>query len=315
MRNNSLFEQAALCVNNSIESFVISVLPNGIKRGHEYIALNPTRSDSSLGSFGINLINGKWADFATGDKGGDIISLYAYLCGLSQYEAAKAIVGGDIITSYVLQPLKSTATAQVSNSKYYKKIWQESHCAENSLVTEYFKSRCIAGAIPPTIRYHHKLYHKPTGFHFPAMVAAVTVWPHIEVSAIHRTYLKPDGTGKANVAPNKMMLGSVKSGAVRLSNPSSKLILTEGIETALSVAMSTGLPTWATLSTSGMLNVEVPPLEITQKIIIAADNDNAGIGAANKLADRLLSAGYGVQIAMPPEGMDFNDLLQGQNNE
>lgn len=63
-------------------------LPDGRVEGHEYVARNPTRSDQRSGSFCINLRNGRWADFATGDRGGDVVSLAAYLAGLSQIEAA-----------------------------------------------------------------------------------------------------------------------------------------------------------------------------------------------------------------------------------
>lgn len=63
-------------------------LPDGRVEGHEYAARNPTRSDKRCGSFCINLKNGKWADFATGDSGGDVISLAAYLAGISQSQAA-----------------------------------------------------------------------------------------------------------------------------------------------------------------------------------------------------------------------------------
>ncbi|MDA0781242.1 MAG: toprim domain-containing protein [Rickettsiales bacterium] len=268
-----------------------------------------------MGSFKVNLVSCEWSDFATGDAGGDLVSLYAYLKGISQYQAARELLGNaKNIIPFAPKVPKAPKVNENSLSDYVGKIWRG--CGgDNSIVAAYLKSRGITGAIPPTIKEHSSLYHKPSNSKHPAMVAAVTIWPNKTILGLHRTYIKPDGSGKANIEPNKMMLGSVKGGAVRLSKPSSKLILAEGIETALSVAMSTGLSTWATLSTSGMLNVEVPPLEITQKIIIAADNDKAGIGAANKLADRLLSAGYRVQIAMPPEGMDFNDLLQGQNNE
>ena len=68
-----------------------SVLPNGKARANEWVALNPTRADRKLGSFRINLKTGKWADFATGDKGGDLISLVAYCTNSSQLESAKAI--------------------------------------------------------------------------------------------------------------------------------------------------------------------------------------------------------------------------------
>jgi hypothetical protein len=53
------------------------------------VALNPRRQDSHPGSFKVNLRTGRWADFATGDKGGDVISLLAYLKGISQSEAAR----------------------------------------------------------------------------------------------------------------------------------------------------------------------------------------------------------------------------------
>ena len=67
------------------------LLPGGILENREYITLNPTRLDKNLGSFRINVYTGKWADFATGDKGGDFISLFAYVKGISQTEAALAV--------------------------------------------------------------------------------------------------------------------------------------------------------------------------------------------------------------------------------
>ena len=66
-------------------------LPDGKLSGHEYSALNPTRQDSKRGSFSINISTGKWADFATGNKGGDLISLAAYLFKIKQLEAAKRL--------------------------------------------------------------------------------------------------------------------------------------------------------------------------------------------------------------------------------
>ena len=66
-------------------------LPGGVRDGDEYTALNPTRIDRHLGSFRINLRTGRWADFATGDKGTDVISLAAYLAEITQYEAARRL--------------------------------------------------------------------------------------------------------------------------------------------------------------------------------------------------------------------------------
>ncbi len=66
-------------------------LPDGAVRGHEFVARNPRRADRTAGSFSVNLNTGRWADFATGDAGGDVISLAAYLGGISQGDAARRL--------------------------------------------------------------------------------------------------------------------------------------------------------------------------------------------------------------------------------
>lgn len=59
--------------------------------GDNLLALNPTRADRKIGSFGINVRTGAWADFATDDRGGDIVSFYAYLHGVRQIDAAREL--------------------------------------------------------------------------------------------------------------------------------------------------------------------------------------------------------------------------------
>ena len=191
------------------------------------------------------------------------------------------------------------------------RIRHESIRAEGTIVETYLRSRGIQGAISSTLKFHPSLFHNSRTYH-PAMVAAVTLWPSKTVAGVHRTYLTGDGTDKAILSPNKMMLGLIKGGATRLSSPGSKLILAEGIETALSCFCATNIPTWSCLSASGMIDIVVPPLEITQEIIICADGDNAGQKAAYKLAERLHRTGYGVRMAPSPQGQDFNDVLRGK---
>jgi hypothetical protein len=67
------------------------LLPDGAIEGREYSALNPRRADRHRGSFSINVRTGRWADFATDDKGGDPISFVAYLENCSQLEAARRL--------------------------------------------------------------------------------------------------------------------------------------------------------------------------------------------------------------------------------
>jgi hypothetical protein len=74
-----------------IRGVLARFLPGGKVVRREYVVRNPKRSDRHLGSFSINMTTGKWSDFATGDGGGDIIALVAYLKDISQYEAAKGL--------------------------------------------------------------------------------------------------------------------------------------------------------------------------------------------------------------------------------
>jgi hypothetical protein len=64
----------------------------GRTEGAEYVALNPRRVDHHPGSFRVNTRTGRWADFAvTGVRGGDVVSLAAYLAGIGRVEAAERL--------------------------------------------------------------------------------------------------------------------------------------------------------------------------------------------------------------------------------
>lgn len=81
---NHINAEALLC----LEAVCRRLLPDGRREGREYLALNPRRGDRRLGSFKINLKTGLWADFSSGDKGSDPVSLVAFIEGCKQGEAA-----------------------------------------------------------------------------------------------------------------------------------------------------------------------------------------------------------------------------------
>jgi hypothetical protein len=112
---------------------------------------------------------------------------------------------------------------------------------------DYLRGRGITIPVPPSVRYHPACKHTDTGLLLPCMVAAIQA-PDRSITAIHRTFIRDDGQGKAGVAKAKMMLGNVAGGAVRLAYAGPKMIVAEGLETALTVQEATGLPTWAVLS-------------------------------------------------------------------
>lgn len=64
-------------------------LPGGERCGHEYVCGSLAGGKGS--SCSINLVSGKWADFASDEKGNDLLSLYAAIHGLSQGKAAAEV--------------------------------------------------------------------------------------------------------------------------------------------------------------------------------------------------------------------------------
>ncbi|SFH52556.1 hypothetical protein SAMN04488020_12011 [Palleronia marisminoris] len=86
------FTTVNMACRQNLPSLLTAWLPDGRRVGDEWTARNPTRADRRPGSFKINIQTGRWADFATGDKGGDPVSLYAYLNGLSQGQAARELI-------------------------------------------------------------------------------------------------------------------------------------------------------------------------------------------------------------------------------
>lgn len=166
----------------------------------------------------------------------------------------------------------------------------------------------------PPLRFHPRCWH-PTALRLPAMLAAVTVGQ--EVVAIHRTYLAEPGK-KATVEPQKAMLGPVMGGAVRLAAGAGPLVVAEGIETSLSVAMalSDASPrVWAALSAGGMAALRLPE-EQPGELAIAPDGDAAGRSAAAELARRAHGLGWRVRVMEPPTGgRDWNDVAMEAAHE
>ncbi len=95
------FERIAREAAPRAETIVSRWLPDGRREAGEWVARNPRRADRKPGSFKVNIRSGRWGDFATGDKGGDLISLAAYLFDLDQAEAARRVADMLGVSLYV----------------------------------------------------------------------------------------------------------------------------------------------------------------------------------------------------------------------
>lgn len=184
--------------------------------------------------------------------------------------------------------------------------WNAAKPIHGTLAETYLRSRGINCTLGESLRFHSSCWH-PSGQKFPAMVALVEGAGRL---AIHRTYLRADGMGKALIEPAKAMLGSVTGGAVRLSDGADKLIVCEGIETGLSLLSGLvrgSVSVWAALSTSGMKALSLPQSPST--LTVAIDGDAAGQNAGNALAARADDLGWYVLMLKAPLGSDWNDIL------
>ena len=191
-----------------------------------------------------------------------------------------------------------------------KRLWKEAQPIAGTVAEAYLRGRGITCPLPRTLRFHPDAWHGPTARRYPAMVAAVQ---GAGAAAVHRTYLRADGLGKAGIDPAKAMLGATAGGAVRLADGPSRLVVVEGIESGLSLlcGLLDGPATaWAALSTSGLRGLRLPPQP--SRLTIATDGDKPGRDAAHALAERAHALGWKVGILDPGTGADFNDILTGK---
>jgi hypothetical protein len=204
-----------------------------------------------------------------------------------------------------------TSEPTISPHNMVRALWRRTTAVQGPfippIVVDYLRvARGYTGTIPTVLRQLQAAKH-PSGTFTPAMVALVQ---HADGGpvAVHRTFLRADGSGKADLDPNKMTLGPSKGAAVQLAPVGAVLAIAEGIESALSYMQATGVPTWAALSAVGIRNLILPP--DVAEVIIAADPDPVGVMAARAAARRWLDEGRRVSIARPPIGFDFNDLAR-----
>jgi hypothetical protein len=151
----------------------------------------------------------------------------------------------------------------------------------------------------------------------PAMVAAVVDASGVLTGA-HLTFLAADGGGKApDLSPARKMVGTVGGGFVPLA-AGSRLVVAEGIESALSAWDAIGGPAQgfgcvAALSAGGVAALNWPAT--VRDLIIAPDRDpsDAGERAAQALAQRAWGSGLVVAFLRPPAGFsDWNDAAQAE---
>jgi putative DNA primase/helicase len=308
-------------LRDSAGQWVPSHFPNGRRNDDEWRLAN-IRGDAprKQGSCVITLKGehaGDWIDF-DGNEGGGPLSTLEHATGLSGralFQYAAELVGWTpndrTVTSSRPVPLvQKTRDRKAAGEIDF--ILSRTEPVPGSRAETYLRSRGLTAPQTPDLLFHLDVTYWDTKTGHPAMIAIVRDVSG-ERTAIHRTYLQPDGSGKADVKKPRMMLGPVAGNTVHLGEISEAGVIgiAEGIETGLSVMTACpDLPVWAALSAGNMAKVRLPPE--AARIILLADHDTskAGIRAARKAAQRFVLEGRKVWIATPSKaGEDFNDLL------
>ncbi len=169
------------------------------------------------------------------------------------------------------------------------------------------------------------------GPRFPAILSAMRA-PAGMVTAVHCTFLDPLTPAKMIVGKDenaKLMFGEAKGAMIRISNgpeglppetarEAHPLILCEGVEDGASLGGACPeARVWAAGSLSAMAGAPVW-LDCVSAIVVSRDNDWANRAAQKQfeqVMDTLAEAGKPLTTIASHIGKDFNDLMQGDEDD
>lgn len=193
------------------------------------------------------------------------------------------------------------------------RIWKEARQPAESPVARYLAGRGLdlVDDIHEVLRFHPACPF--AGDRTRAMVALVRNIVSNEPQAVHRTALSLDGQKVEVNGKDRLALGSIRGGAVKLTadeEVTNCLGIAEGVETALSLRCLPEFgasPVWSLLNAGGIASF--PALPGIECLWIAVDDDPAGRGASELCADRWRSAGKEVFLVQATaSGADLNDV-------
>lgn len=345
-------------------------IPDLTTLGDERVGPCPRIGCGGEDRFSINVRKGVWRCRICDPKGGDAIALVQLVCDTDFMGAVEFLEGTrdveidpvDLERRRVAKE-KADAKAAEDAARYRayakdaaRKIWRSALPFAGSPADAYLAARGVDLSRLPysfaCFRYlpEHPYIKKIGGqrrelYRGPAFIAAVQ-GPDGRFSAVHQTWIDIDRPGQKAVIidpqtgkkhASKMVLGSKKGGAIRLTGTActSVLAMGEGIETtgtALVADAVLGASYWVgvdlgnmsgkqTARNSGLPDLSderafVPPACV-EKLIFIEDGDSEQVSTRAKLTAGLRRAmnanpylrGY---IARAGDGVDLNDLVKDQ---
>lgn len=303
------------------------------RSGASFVGRCPFHDDRSP-SFAVWPRSGQWRCFAGScGKAGDVIDWLREAEGLDFAAAIEHLGGARILPPAQRPPHRELRAKEVSEPERAKawRLWQCGRSIEGTATETYLRQvRGIETTTLPAssirhvdaLPYWQTIGDRPTVIHTgPAMLACYRRMSDGRFSAVQCVWLAPGGTGKADIRSSagdrlspKKIRGSYhgRAAAVLSLNGLAAVTIAEGIETGLSVLEA---DPDRTVFVAGSLSAlgALPLPAATRAVTVIGDNDmaNPTIGRAvlGKVCDAQAKAGRRVELVLPPEGMDFNDLL------
>jgi hypothetical protein len=257
---------------------------------------------------------GKWTDAATGEHG-DLLDVIRESLGLIDF----ADVAEEARTFLSLPPdpeperrQHARTPAPPGSTEAARRLIAMCQPIGGTLVEAYLRGRGITALHGcGSLRFHSRCYcrpdeHSPTET-WPAMVAAVTDLSD-KITGAHRTWLAPDGSGKAPIDIQRKAMGDLLGHAVRFGLSGDVLAAGEGIESVLSAReVMPSMSAAAALSAAHLAAIQFH--DALRRLYVVRDNDRAGDGARNTLIERANAVGIEA-ISLSPMLGDFNEDLR-----
>lgn len=259
---------------------------------------------------------GKWFDEATGEFG-DLLDVIEHSRGLLEFRDIL-----DEARRFLASPPSEPASAQREpaaargSPDAARRLFAMSKPIAGTLAEHYLAARGIPfAARERALRFHPGCFYRDlaTGetLTLPALIAAATDLDR-RITGLQRTWLDPDGNGKAHLADPRRSMGHLLGSGIWLGlDPGMAvpaLAAGEGLETMLSLrTVMPSLPMVAATSAGHLGSIALPPG--CSRIYIAADADAAGRHGIERLGQRAAGAGI-LSLALRPQLGDFNDDLR-----
>ncbi len=289
------------------------------------------------GGLSIDLTKGVWFDHKSGENGGVLalvvrVGQAATLADAAQWLRDQGLLPADHPTDSgavafpsppvpashdSLDAIKDEAMQRRIRRGAARRIWLSGKPIIGTIAQTYLTGRAIPVSgfehcgdlrFVPACPLHP--YGRGTTHH-PALVARVVDRTGKAVG-VHVTYLAPDGLGKAAIDVPRKLIGAGFGGACVRFGTGSRVVIAEGIESALSAGHVLNLSPIAALSAGGVKSWH--HFEGVREVTFAPDQDTSGIGmvSARAAAHRLYCEGIKVVgFAIPPGGVnDWNDAAR-----